>query len=451
VSIFAEYLGNVRAGLSWCFGDSAIPSRIRVGIELAAASVPMFLGLSLLSECHSWSKTALARLDDASQRTRLELVLQEALAISSSWTRGNGDDVKEALARGLELATLLGDAGARLRLFVGMHVFLLRVGDFRGSLVIAEQLQAVAREDSNASYRTLGNWLRGSSEHFLGNQAAAQLHFKRGFELAGARNMQLFGLDYRVRALVTYSRVLWLRGFPDQAVDAVREALREAAQSNKPLNVCFALLYTAPVFLWCGDLDAARKGLDELMAHPNWHALRSLRATGMALKGELLVELGSTEEGTTLLREALDSMRSDRQGILVARVAGGLAKGLAAMGKHQDAASVINEAIGRVKVNGETLELPELLRIRATILYAIPGSFTEADESLRQSLTCAREQSAKSWELRAVVTRARIQIQQGNYRSARKSLAHIYDQFAEGFETVDLRNARELLASLASS
>ena len=98
----------------------------------------------------------------------------------------------------------------------------------------------------------LSDWMLGSSEHFMGNQAAAREHFERGFARSGPRNMQFFGLDYRVRALVTFARVQWLNGLPDRALDTAREAIREAARASKPLNVCFALLYTAPVFLWCG-------------------------------------------------------------------------------------------------------------------------------------------------------------------------------------------------------
>jgi predicted ATPase len=448
----AEHLGNVRAALAWCFSEPDTPSKVKLGVELAAASAPVFLELSLLNECHNWSKVALTSIDDATRGSKCELVLQEALAIASAWTRGNGDDVRAALTRGLALAAELGEAPCRLRLLVGVHIHLVLIGDFRGSLAIAEHLQAAAHNDADASYEILSDWMRGSSEHFIGNQTAARDHFQKGFARNGPRNMQLFGLDYRVRALVTFARVLWLNGSPDRALEIAREAIREAAQASKPLNVCFALLYTAPVFLWCGDLDSARDGLEKLMAHPNWHALPSLRATGLALRGELLIDLGDTERGTALLSEALESLKADRQSILIARAACGLAEGLAASGQLDEARSVISDAIANATDKGEVLELPELLRIKATILLSTPElPSSGAEDCLAQSLDCARHQSAKSWELRTALTLARVRARQGNREQARQLLAPLYAQFTEGFETGDLKAAREFLLSLAEA
>ena len=451
----AEHLGNVRAALAWCFAepaDSNAPasnSKVKWGVELAAAFIPLFLELSLLDECLKWSRLALSSIDESTRGTRCELALQEAQAIASAWTRGSVEEVRAALNRGLALAVDLEDASCRLRLLVGMHVFLVRAGDFRGSLAVAEDLQAAAQSGSDASYMILSDWMLGSSEHFMGNQAAAREHFERGFARSGPRNMQFFGLDYRVRALVTFARVQWLNGLPDRALDTAREAIREAARASKPLNVCFALLYTAPVFLWCGDLDSARDGLEKLMAHPNWHALPSLHATGLAMQGELCLRLGDSDRGTALLSEALKSMRAERQSILVARTAYGLAESLAAMGNFAEARSLINEAIAHARDNDDLLELPELLRIRATILLATAElTSADAEDCLMQSHDCARQQSAKSWELRTALTLARLRARQGDREQARHLLAPVYGQFTEGFETGDLKAARELLLAL---
>ncbi|HEY0341219.1 MAG TPA: hypothetical protein VGC34_10465, partial [Steroidobacteraceae bacterium] len=407
----AAHLGNIRAALAWCFagGPRGATTKVALGIELAAAATPLFLELSLLDECHKWSTVALASIDAATRGTMSELVLQEAFAIAAAWARGNGDEVRTALTRGLDLAAELGEGACRLRLLVGMHVFLLRSGDFRGSLGVAEELQTAAQNAADLSYLMLSDWLRGSSEHFTGNQAAAREFFERGFARTGPRSMQLFGLDYRVRALVTFARVLWLSGFPDRAREMAREAIGEAAQGGKPLNVCFALLYTASVFLWCGDLDGAREGLEKLMAHPNWRALPSLHATCLGLKGELLIRLGDFAGGVAMLRDALGAMRTERQSILVARAAYVLAEALAARGEFAEAQTHIDDAISKAMDNGEGLELPELLRVKGAILLSMPEpAASEAEEYLLRSLECARRQSARSWEVRAATTLARI-------------------------------------------
>jgi len=465
----AEHLGNVRAALDWCFGYS-MPSKhiagnaprapadgptatdvhdAALGVELAAASVPLFMELSLLNECYKRSMSALAVLDDDARGSRLEMVLQEARAITSTWTRGNGEDVREAIARGLTIAERLGETAHRLRLLVGMHMFRVRAGNFCDSLVVAEKLDAVARNERDESYMIISDWLRGSSEHFIGNQAVAQQHFRRGFARPGPRNVQLFGLDCRVRALVPYARVLWLGGAPDRAMQVAREAIDEAAEASKPLNVCFSLLYTAPVFLWCGDLGAANDALQSLMAHPNWRALPSLHATGLALKGELLVRLGDAEQGIPLLERSLEDMRSDEQKILLARTACALAESLAASDRLHEARSVVSDAIAECAANEATVDLPELLRIKGTILIAMArADETEAEDCLAQSLTCARRQFSTSWELRAAMTLARLRATQGDHDQARQLLSSVYDRFTEGFGTPDLKAAAQLLREL---
>jgi predicted ATPase len=454
----AEHLGNVRAALDWCFvgsrtapGKPVDPERARVAFDLGAASAPLLLELSLLNECRKWSGEALALLDDTTRGSKREMVLQEAQAISASWTRGNGDDVRSAIARGIEIARKRGETSHLLRLLVGLHIFLIRIGDYQGSRPLAEELAAAARSSMDESYETYADWMRGASEHFMGNQAAAQRHYETGFARRSPRNVQFFGLDYRVRALVPFARVLWLRGSPNRAIGIAREAISEAAHLSKPLNVCFAYLYTAPVFLWCGDYDAANEVLEKLTAHPNWRALPSFHATALALKGELLLRSGDIEKAIALLSPALNAMRVDQQKILFARAACALAQALAAAGRLDEARSVICDAMQEAAVSGEPVELPEMLRIKAMVLLGTPQGADEsaAEVCLEQSLACARRQSATSWELRAAMTLAQYRAPRGSREEARQLLSSVYDRFTDGLETSDLKAAKRLLHELS--
>src|SRR5690606_35318173 len=124
------------------------------------------------------------------------LVLQEARAISSTWTRGNGEDVPTAIKRGLEIAETLGETPHRLRLLTGMHVYLIRTRDFRSSLATANELSALIGNTADAASLALSDWLRGASEHFLGNQAAAKQHFESGFARGASSDAQQFGVSF---------------------------------------------------------------------------------------------------------------------------------------------------------------------------------------------------------------------------------------------------------------
>jgi predicted ATPase len=445
-----EHLGNVRAALDWCFGDRERDAAL--GVDLAAAAAPVLVQLLLLTECHQWSTKALSLLDETVRGSRKELVLQETLAIASMWTRGNGIYVRAAIDRALEIARRLGETAYRLRLKVGLHIYLTRAGEFKDSLAVAEELESAARTTGSATYTVMAGWMRGSSLHFLGDQRAAHRHYKDSLERAGPHNLPLFGLDSRVRALATHARVLWLIGCPERATAAANDAIAEAAAAGRSVDVCFSLLYTNAIFLWCGEWNAAERALEKLMQQPNWHALQSFHATGRAFKGELLVHRGHPEQGTTLLRSAVKAMKEERNILHRTRAACALAEGLVQCGQLEEALAVTTDAIPPGEAGPEALDLPELLRIQADILLLISDAHqSRAEDCLVRSLDCARGQHALAWELRTATSLARLRARQGRHQEAHDSLLGVYRTFTEGFETRDLKVAGELLKELHAS
>ena len=106
LSGYAPYIGNVRAALEWALSERGA---VAVGVELAAWSAPLFVGLSLLEECRRWCERAMVTLDEVGRGTRQEMILQEALALSSMFTSGNSERVRAAIDRGLVLAEGLQD------------------------------------------------------------------------------------------------------------------------------------------------------------------------------------------------------------------------------------------------------------------------------------------------------------------------------------------------------
>jgi predicted ATPase/DNA-binding winged helix-turn-helix (wHTH) protein len=449
-SALGEHLGNVRAALDWCFGsrESADPRDAALGIDLAAAAAPVFLKLLLLTECRQCTAKALSCLGNADRGTRKEMVLQEALARAAMWT-GAGDIVRSAIARALDIAQRLGESSDRLRLMVGQHIFLVRAGDYRASLTAAEEMGTAAQTSADVSYKIVADWMQASSQHFLGRQRVAALVFERGFARVGPRNRQLFGLDYRVRALVPYARTLWLAGRPDRAMAVAREAIDEAAASGHSVDVCFSLLYATPVFLWCGDWNAASDALGKVMQHTNWQALLSFHAGGLALHGELLARLGQVDRGTAMLRDALKALKAERQVILLKRAACEFADALMRSGRLDEAFAVISDAIAATPEGEEALEWPELLRLQAALLLLMPDKDESlAEDRLVRSLACARRQNAAAWELRTATSFARLRMSQGRLEEAREILATVYRSFTEGFGTRDLQAAEQLLNEL---
>src|SRR6201987_5681344 len=289
LSKYTPHIGNVRAALGWALSDHG---DVAVGIELATWAAPLLIGLSLLEECRGWCERALAALDDASRGTRQEMILQEALALSSMLTRGNSDQVRAELERGLALAEALEDRPRQLRLLVGLNLFLGRLGDVRGALAVAEQGGVIAQTAKHPAGTVWAECWVGNAHHFLGNQAEAQLHLERGRALAvelGTFSANFFVFDYRSIATIFLARALWLRGLSDQALRFVRRAIDEAESRDHPVPICISLVYASTLLLWTGDLPGASALIEQLIVHAGRHSLAPYRALGIALKGELAI------------------------------------------------------------------------------------------------------------------------------------------------------------------
>ena len=448
LSGYAPYIGNVRAALEWAFSDHG---DIPVGVELATWAAPLFVGLSLLDECRNWCEQALAVLDDAGRGTGREMILQEALALSSMFTKGNSDEVRTAIDRGLALAETFEDRDHQLQLLAGLNIFLTRIGDFRGALAVAERGSAVTRAAKNAAGLVMTDWMLGVSHHLVGNQAAAQRHCEGGMANAGGQlNANFFGYDHRIRALVALARALWLRGFSEQALRTAQQAIDEAERHDHPVSVCISLIYAAPVFLWRGDLGQAADFIERLIAYAGRYSLAPYRAVGMALKGELAVTRDQAEAGLILLRNALETLHAEKHTILATVFTSAVAEGLRKTGQFDEARITINGAVARAASCGATFDMAELLRIKGQILAAMPRpDRTSAADCLMQSLAVAREQSALAWELRSATALAGLLSENGQRDQARDTLVPVYDRFTEGFETADLRIARRVIHDLA--
>src|SRR5262249_55595596 len=153
---------DVRKALAWCLSGSGERS---TGIELAAHAAELLLQASLFAECRQWCEKALAALDETHRGTLAELELQLALAMSSMYGRGNSEEVRKAIERGLDLAHVLRDAHRQLRLLSGLYIFLTRQGDFSGALAAARQGAAITATGSDPPRRAMTEWMLGGAYH----------------------------------------------------------------------------------------------------------------------------------------------------------------------------------------------------------------------------------------------------------------------------------------------
>jgi predicted ATPase/DNA-binding winged helix-turn-helix (wHTH) protein len=446
---FGEHLGNVRAALEWSLSDRR---DIAVGVALAAASARLFLEMSLLTECHRWTELAIAALDETSRGTRREMELQAALGLALMFTRGNSEQVGDALKRGLVLAGELGDLHNQLRLLGRLHIFHERIGDFHSALEFALRGEAVAARIADPVGIAEAHSALGISRHLEGNGASARFHLEAAtgqLPVSQRINTFHFGFDYRNRARITLARVLWLEGLPDQALAVARETVAEAETFDHPVTLCIALIWAVQVFLWNGDLDAGEAHIDRFIEQADRYSLAPYQAVGRGVKGELLVRRGQPEAGVAELRAALETLRPLRHALLTNSFSTTIAEGLAMMGRFDAARGAIDEVIALVGRRGDLFVMPELLRVKGNILASAPEpESSEAEQCFLDSLDLAGRQGALAWQLRTATSLAVLRAAQGRAVEARDVLAPIYDRFTEGFDNTDLNAATRLLRQL---
>ncbi|WP_027554406.1 winged helix-turn-helix domain-containing protein [Bradyrhizobium sp. Cp5.3] len=446
---YSRHVGDIRAALEWSFSTSGDAS---VGVALGAGAVPLFLGLSMLSECRFWCQQTIRTLGEEDRGTKLELALQLSLAISSIYVHGNSDEVGTALERGLTLADSLEDTEYQLHLLAGLNLFRTRLADFGGALAAAERYVAVAKKLGRPREMVAAEWMLGASYHLIGDQVSAQHNYRIGFEraaAAGITQMHSYGYNHHVRALIGEARTLWDRGFADQAARRAQQAIELAERENHPVSLCICLLYAASVFLWRGDLLIGEDLIERLIACAGKHSLAPYHAGGLGLRGELMLARGKTTLGVETLRTALSTLQDERQYILSFASSRALAEGLARSGHPAEAITIIDSLVTDATRGSGTFELPNLLRTQAEVLLAAaPTNWPAAEASLISSLGSAREQSALGWELRSAIALCRLWVDHGRVDDARRLLIDIYERFTEGFETADLIEAQRQLRAL---
>lgn len=442
-------MNDVRAALDWCFGEDG---DINLGIQVAAAAVDVFLSMSLLAECHRWSQRALIALDGGALGTSDEMRLQAGLGVSSSQMYGESDAVNDALNRSLSIAEARGDTAYEAGLLNMQYIFHGRSGHFRILLDYARRCHALAERSGDLAIRALAHSELGMALQFTGDLAGSrrELESLMGILSHTQQGSVLLGYDPHYRSIVALARTLWLHGYPDQAADRAREAVKASEAMGHSAALALVLAGAGTVFLWRGDLDAAQHYVDRSYSLAESNGMGPLMAIGRCRKAELTIRRGDVRQGVDDLRAHLKPIHAARHELLTTEFNMELALGLLSLGEPAEGLVLVDAAIDRVNGSGELFQLPELLRVKAKLLAAIPqSSRDDAQGVFQQSIGLARAQGARSWELRAATDLAALSADAGHRDGAKMVLKDAYGRFSEGFDTADLRLAADLLAKLA--
>jgi predicted ATPase/DNA-binding winged helix-turn-helix (wHTH) protein len=445
---YGSQIGQVRAALDWAFSPTG---DAEVGVALTVAAVPLWVHLSLMEEFRRRVERALSGPAE-SRDARRNMQLHAALGTVLFLTKGSCPETLAAWTSVFEIAESLDNADYRLRALYGFYLDCITSDRYRAALPVAERFCTCAAKSTDPADGLIGDRLVGVVLLALGNLECAQRHIERMLSGYVTRRSHIcrFHYDQRMVAHSHYSRVLWLRGFADQAMRSVECAVVEARASEHPASLAHALLLSAcPVALFVGDLTLAERYIKAFMDLSVRHGVELWTLAGRCFGGVLLVKRGSIGAGLELLRSAFARVPQGGFTVFSTPVLAEIADALGRDGKAAEGLSIIDEALARSDSNEERWYVAELLRVKGELILreGTPQAATAAEEHFLQSLDWARRQGALSWELRTFTSLARLQRVQGRTAEARSLLQSVYDRFSEGFETADPKIAKAYLDS----
>jgi tetratricopeptide (TPR) repeat protein len=356
------------------------------------------------------------------------------------------------LNRSFTIAEERGDALDQIQVLGPLQMFYLRTGGFRTALAYAERCSDLAGILEDSVSTTLAHSLMGISLHLNGELSRAQSALEAALRY-GPRSdrttTNYLGFDGRLLAGAIMARTLWLRGYPDRAVERALLTIEEAEALDHALTLSIALVWAVSVFLWVGDLARADHHIERLLARAEPHSLGPYLAVGRGFQGELAIRRGDADSGVRNLRHGLTELHAAPYELLTTPLNIALVQGLAATRRFDEALALIDETIQSVEANGDLCYMPELLRVKGNLVLAAPQpDADQAEMCFAWSLELSRRQGARAWELRTGIDLAALLAARGGRERAREFLQPLFEQFVEGSNTPDLKAAARLLATL---
>ena len=327
---------------------------------------------------------------------------------------------------------------------------------FNGDVMreLAAQFLALAEKQGATVPLMIGHRLMGSSLMFTGDIAEGRAHYDQAIALYDpAEHRPLatrFGQDARVAILSYRSWALWLLGYPEAALADAEHALKDAREIGQAATLMYALAIASFTHILCGNYAAANALLDELVALADEKGALFWKARGMMEQGCVLALTGKASDAVQMITSGITAWRSTGATVWMPLWLSYLARAYAELGQFDDAWRCIGEAMTAVETTKERWCEAEVHRIAGEIALKSPEpDAAKAEAYFERALAVARKQQAKSWELRAAMSMARLWRDQGKRDEARDLLAPVYGWFTEGFDTLDLKEAKALLDELA--
>jgi len=395
----------------------------------------------------------LALMPDDPERQRRELEFCSALGAGLNAAKGvAAPETGHVYVRARELWERLGSPSEFLQVPFGQSRYHALRGELDLALRLDDDLLRLSRERNDTAGLVLGHLSSGRNLMFVGRFALSRSHLEEGLALYDPISHRSLahqaGDAPPVNSRAVLGIALFCLGYPDQAFVQSDAAIAEARKLAHQPSLALSLNFGARLHLLVGDNAALGERADQLVAVASEQGFPLWRAQGTIFRGWIKVKNGDVAEGISLLRSGSTAFRATGSGTDLPYYTALLGMAYEIAGQVEEALRLLDDALQIVETTGGRWFAAELNRLKGQLLLR-QGHTDAAEELYRKALSIAQEQEAKLWELRAAMSLARLRCDQGRRAEARDLLAPVYGWFTEGFDTPDLKEAKELLSELS--
>jgi predicted ATPase len=369
-------------------------------------------------------------------------------------TKGYGaQEVAQAYSRAQELCQQVGEEALQFSALRGVWNCHLMKAELHTAHALGEQLRRLAQRGQDAAMLVEVQRALGTTLLFLGQLTSARTAFEQGmafYDPLQHRSLALrYGADSGIVCRLYLTWVLWLLGYPDQALRHIHDTLIQARELAHSFSQAFALNHAAMLHMFRREGPVTQERAEASMAFSTEQRIAQWLAQATVLRGWALAAQEHAGEGIAQIRQGIVAWRTTGAELVQPWNLALLAEAYKQAGQSAEGLHVVAEALTLVEKTAERWWEGELQRLKGELLLAHLQDQRQAETCFHHALTVTRRQQAKSLELRATTSLARLWQRQGKHVAARDLLAPIYGWFTEGFDTTDLQEARALLEALA--
>jgi class 3 adenylate cyclase/predicted ATPase len=397
-------------------------------------------------------RTTPDNIDRIKQELPLQIALGQAFTVLKGWA---AVELEQAYTRALEICNQLGSPAEAFFALYGLYVMYHVRGLYRPARERAHQLLEQAERTTNPTMLLLAHYALGLTLLHTGELQGAREHQEVALSLYNQeRDAPLafqIGTNPRQGMLSYAGWTLWHLGYPDQAITKGQEALAVAEAVSHPNSIASARFFDTIVHSLRREPEAVLASAEIVAAYSAKHGLGAWLLYTPQQRGLALAEQGHYEEGIAEMVQSQAISHAVGGDIGKTQGLSDLGKAYISAGRLDEALDTVTEALDYVERLNERFVEAELLRIRGELALRRAGpDADDARNSFERTIAIAQGQSAKSQELRATTSLARLLASQGRRDEARMRLAEIYNWFTEGFDTADLKDAKSLLDELCA-